>query len=44
MMGNLADAVEVDPHDVLPEELDVAQAIFNLMDGTHLTIARPLST
>ncbi|MGH8782184.1 NAD(P)/FAD-dependent oxidoreductase [Paraburkholderia sp.] len=43
LLGSLADAHEVPPHDVLPEDIDVAQGLENLMADTRLAIDRPLS-
>ncbi|CAB3775004.1 NAD(P)/FAD-dependent oxidoreductase [Paraburkholderia humisilvae] len=44
LLGSLADATEVNPHDVRPEELDIAQGIFNIMQDTTLQVERPLSS
>jgi D-arginine dehydrogenase len=43
-LGSLADAVEVAPHDVLPEDIDVAQGLFNLMEDTTFDIDRPIAS
>ncbi|MCF1467522.1 FAD-binding oxidoreductase [Agrobacterium vitis] len=43
-MGSPADAVPVEPGDVYPDDLDVAQGIYNIEQETELRIARPLSS
>lgn len=42
-LGSPVDATEVAPHDAFPEDLDVAEGIFNIMEDTSLEIDRPLS-
>lgn len=42
-MGSPADAQAVEPGEVFPEELDVAQGIYNIEQDTSLRIHRPLS-
>jgi D-arginine dehydrogenase len=43
LMGSLCDSVPVQPADVYPEDLDVAQAIENIEADTLLRVGRPLS-
>lgn len=43
-MGSPADAVPVVPGDVYPDDLDVAQGIYSIEQGTTLRVRRPLST
>ncbi|MBN8942249.1 MAG: FAD-binding oxidoreductase [Rhizobiales bacterium] len=43
LMGSLADAVATEPGDVHPDDLDVAQAIYNIEQDTAFRIGRPLS-
>lgn len=42
-MGSPADAQPVEPGEVFPEELDVAQGIYNIEQDTSLRIPRPSS-
>ncbi len=41
LLGSPANADPVDPHDVQPEELDIALAIHRIEENTTLTIRRP---
>lgn len=43
LMGSLADAVATEPGDVHPEDIDVAQAIYNIEEDTSFRVGRPLS-
>lgn len=44
MLGSPANADPVEPHDVCPEELDIAMAISRIQEMTTLTIRRPSHT
>jgi D-arginine dehydrogenase len=44
LLGSPANADAVDPHDVQPEELDIATAIHRIEEMTTLTIRRPTRT
>ena len=44
LLGSPANADPVEPHDVVPEELDIAQGIHGIEQHTHLTIRRPQRT
>ena len=44
LLGSPANADPVEPHDVQPEELDVAIAIDRIQQATSLSIRRPLRT
>ncbi|MBL0088152.1 MAG: FAD-binding oxidoreductase [Ideonella sp.] len=44
LLGSPANADPVDPHDVVPEELDIALGIHGIEQGTRLTIRRPQRT
>lgn len=44
MLGSPANADPVEPHDVRPEELDIATAIYRIEEMTTLTIRRPSHT
>lgn len=44
LLGSPANADPVDPHDVQPEELDIAEAIYRIEEMTTLTIRRPTRT
>lgn len=44
MLGSPANADPVEPHDVRPEELDIAMAISRIEEMTTLTIRRPAHT
>lgn len=44
LLGSPANADPVDPHDVQPEELDIALAIHRIEEATTMRIARPLRT
>ena len=44
MLGSPANADPVEPHDVCPEELDIAMAISRIEEMTTLTIRRPSHT
>ena len=44
LLGSPANADPVEPHDVRPEELDIATGIHHLEAATTLTIRRPKST
>lgn len=44
LLGSPANADPVDPHDVQPEELDIAMAIHRIEEMTTLTIRRPTRT
>jgi len=44
MLGSPANADPVEPHDVRPEELDIALAISRIEELTRLTIRRPAHT
>lgn len=41
LLGSPANADPVDPHDVVPEELDVAMGIYRIEQATTMTIRRP---
>lgn len=41
LMGSPANADDVDPHDVVPEELDIATGIYYIEQATTLQIRRP---
>ena len=43
LMGSLADAVPTEPGDAFPDDFDVAQAIENIEQDTHLRVGRPIS-
>lgn len=43
-MGSLAEEVLTPPGDVYPDDMDVAQAIYNIEQETTLQVGRPLST
>jgi D-arginine dehydrogenase len=43
LVGSLAEAVPTPPGDVLPDDMDVAQAIHNIERDTSFRISRPLS-
>lgn len=43
-LGSPANADPVEPHDVQPEELDIAMGIYQIEDATTLTIRRPTRT
>jgi D-arginine dehydrogenase len=42
LLGSPANADPVDPHDVQPEELDIAMAIHRIEEATTMRIARPI--
>jgi len=44
LLGSPANADPVDPHDVVPEELDVATGIYRIESATTLQIRRPKHT
>ena len=44
LLGSPANADPTTPHDVMPEEIDVATGIFNIEEMTHFTIRRPSHT
>ena len=44
MLGSPANADPVEPHDVVPEELDIAMGIAAIEAATTLTIPRPRQT
>ena len=44
LLGSPANADPVEPHDVQPEELDIALAIHRIEEMTTLTIRRPTRT
>jgi D-arginine dehydrogenase len=44
LLGSPANADPVEPHDVQPEELDIATAIARIEESTTLTIRRPIRT
>ena len=44
LLGSPANADPVDAHDVQPEELDIALAIYRIEENTTLTIRRPTRT
>jgi len=44
LLGSPANADPVPPHDVVPEELDIAQGIFDIEQATTLRIRRPKRT
>jgi D-arginine dehydrogenase len=44
LLGSPANADTTEPHDVVPEELDVATGIHHIETATTLTIRRPLRT
>ena len=44
LLGSPANADPVPPHDVVPEELDIATGIFQIEAATTMTIRRPLRT
>lgn len=41
LLGSPANADPVDPHDVMPEELDIATGIYRIEEATTLRIRRP---
>src|SRR5690606_32817243 len=41
LLGSPANADPVDPHDVVPEELDIATGIYRIEEATTLQIRRP---
>lgn len=43
LMGSLADAAPTEPGDAYPDDIDVAQAIYNIEQDTSFRIGRPLS-
>ncbi|NMZ40685.1 NAD(P)/FAD-dependent oxidoreductase [Pseudomonas proteolytica] len=43
-LGSPANADPVEPHDVQPEELDIATGIYHIEEATTLTIRRPART
>ena len=43
-LGSPANADPVEPHDVQPEELDIAMGIYQIEQATTLTIRRPIRT
>jgi len=43
-LGSPANADPVEPHDVQPEELDIATGIYHIEEATTLTIRRPTRT
>ena len=44
LLGSPANADPMHPHDVAPEEIDVATGIFHIEQMTHFTIRRPSHT
>jgi len=44
LLGSPANADPTTPHDVMPEEIDVATGIFHIEEMTHFTIRRPTHT
>jgi D-arginine dehydrogenase len=44
LLGSPANADPVDPHDVQPEELDIALAIHRIQEMTTMSIRRPTRT
>lgn len=44
LVGSLAEAVAVPPGEVYPEDLDIAQAVYNIEQATRFEISKPLST
>ncbi|WP_439887692.1 NAD(P)/FAD-dependent oxidoreductase [Pseudomonas sp. MBLB4123] len=44
LLGSPANADPVEPHDVQPEELDIALGIYQIEEHTHLSIRRPAHT
>jgi D-arginine dehydrogenase len=44
LLGSPANADPTTPHDVAPEELDIATGIWRIEEATTLTIRRPTST
>lgn len=44
LLGSPANADPVEPHDVQPEELDIALGIYQIEEHTHLRIPRPAHT
>jgi len=44
LLGSLANADPVEPHDVQPEELDIAMGIYQIEEHTTLSIRRPSHT
>lgn len=44
LLGSPANADPVEPHDVQPEELDIAMGIYQIEQATTLTIRRPTRT
>lgn len=44
LLGSPANADPTTPHDVAPEEMDIATAIYRIEEATRLTIRRPTST
>lgn len=43
MIGSLAETVPVPPGDAYPEDIDIAQAVYNIEQDTCLKIGKPLS-
>ena len=44
LLGSPANADDTTPHDVMPEEIDVATGIFRIEESTHFQIRRPTRT
>jgi D-arginine dehydrogenase len=44
LLGSPANADDAHPHDVVPEELDIATGIWRIEEATTLTIRRPTAT
>ena len=44
LLGSPANADPTTPHDVVPEEIDIATGIWRIEEATTLTIRRPTST
>jgi len=44
LLGSPANADRVEPHDVVPEELDIATGIYRIEEATNLRIRRPSHT
>jgi D-arginine dehydrogenase len=44
LLGSPANADDTVPHDVVPEELDIATGIWRIEEATTLTIRRPKAT
>ncbi|WAG80089.1 FAD-binding oxidoreductase [Metapseudomonas furukawaii] len=44
LLGSPANADPVEPHDVQPEELDIALGIYQIEEHTHMSIRRPART